>query len=136
MSGDSFVNLRCSLLTDNASFIDSDQFVAMATQLENEARAIIAKELRVKTSGGYFDLSDPTFLPLHSGGTSTFHARLPLCSPPPDVTDVIVWGNISGSFYIDLQRTKVFNFNGAIKGPAFFSQSLSKIVHDRFVATT
>ncbi|AWO95763.1 putative malate dehydrogenase 1B [Scophthalmus maximus] len=98
VSGDSFVNLRCSLLTDNASFIDSDQFVAMATQLENEARAIIAKELRVKTS---------------------------------DVTDVIVWGNISGSFYIDLQRTKVFNFNGAIKGPAFFSQSLSKIVHDR-----
>ncbi|XP_019963520.2 putative malate dehydrogenase 1B [Paralichthys olivaceus] len=98
VSGDSFVNLRCSLLVDNACSIDKHQFVAMATQLENEARAIIAKKLRVMAS---------------------------------DVTDVTVWGNISGSFYIDLQRAKVFNFNGAIKGPAFFSQSLLKIFHDR-----
>ncbi|XP_056226879.1 putative malate dehydrogenase 1B [Seriola aureovittata] len=98
VSGDSFVNLRCSLLVDNARSIDSDQFVTMATQLENEAKAIMAKKLRVKAS---------------------------------DITDLIVWGNISGSFYIDLQRAKVFNYDGAIKGPAFFSQSLLKIFHDR-----
>ncbi|XP_022624095.1 putative malate dehydrogenase 1B [Seriola dumerili] len=98
VSGDSFVNLRCSLLVDNAQSIDSDQFVTMATQLENEAKAIMAKKLRVKAS---------------------------------DITDLIVWGNISGSFYIDLQRAKVFNYDGAIKGPAFFSQSLLKIFHDR-----
>lgn len=48
-----------------------------------------------------------------------------------DVTNVIVWGNISGSFYIDLQRAKVFNYDGAIKGPAFFSQPVLKILHDR-----
>ncbi|GAA6234374.1 putative malate dehydrogenase 1B isoform X1 [Lates japonicus] len=96
--GDSFVNLRCTLLVDNARSIDSNQFVTMATQVENEARAIMAKKLRVKAS---------------------------------DITDVIVWGNISGGFYIDLQRAKVFNYDGAIKGPAFFSQSLIKIFHDR-----
>lgn len=51
VSGDSFVNLRCSLLVDNAQSIDSSQFVTMATQLENEARTIIAKKLGVKASG-------------------------------------------------------------------------------------
>ncbi|XP_073318727.1 putative malate dehydrogenase 1B [Pagrus major] len=98
VSGDSFVNLRCSLLLDSARSIDSHQFVTMATQLENEARAIIAKKLKVKTS---------------------------------DVTNVLVWGNISGSFYVDLQRAKVFNYDGAIKGPAFFSQPVEKILHER-----
>ncbi|XP_070786927.1 putative malate dehydrogenase 1B [Enoplosus armatus] len=98
VSGDSFVNLRCSLLLDNAHSVDNHQFVSMATQLENEARAVIAKKLKVRTS---------------------------------DITNVIVWGNISGSFYIDLQRAKVLNYNGAIKGPAFFSQPVQKILHER-----
>ncbi|TKS66338.1 putative malate dehydrogenase 1B [Collichthys lucidus] len=98
VSGDSFVNLRCSLLLDHARSIDSYRFISMATQLENEARAIVAKKLKVKTS---------------------------------DVTNVIVWGNISGSFYADLQKAKVFNYDGAIKGPAFFSQPVRKILHDR-----
>uniref|UniRef100_A0A3Q1FWH7 Malate dehydrogenase 1B, NAD (soluble) n=1 Tax=Acanthochromis polyacanthus TaxID=80966 RepID=A0A3Q1FWH7_9TELE len=98
VSGSSFVNLRCSLLADGARSIDSQQFVAMATQLENKARAVIAKKLKVR---------------------------------PSDVTDVIVWGNISGDFYVDLQRAKVFNYDGAIKGPAFYSQPVLKICHDR-----
>lgn len=51
VSGDLFVNLRCSLLVDSAHSIDSHQFVAMATQLENEAKALIAEQLKVKTSG-------------------------------------------------------------------------------------
>ncbi|KAK2880335.1 putative malate dehydrogenase 1B isoform X2 [Channa argus] len=98
VTGDSFANLRCSLLVEKACFIDSCQFVTMATQLENEARAILANKLRVNAS---------------------------------DIKDVIVWGNISGSFYIDLQRAKVFNYNGAIKGPSFFSQSVLQIFHDK-----
>uniref|UniRef100_A0A8C2WSZ1 Malate dehydrogenase 1B, NAD (soluble) n=1 Tax=Cyclopterus lumpus TaxID=8103 RepID=A0A8C2WSZ1_CYCLU len=98
VSGDSFVNLKCSLLLDNACSIGSHQFVTMATQLENEAKAILAKELRVRTS---------------------------------EITNVIVWGNISGSFYIDLQCATVFNYDGAIKGPAFFSQKAQNILHDR-----
>uniref|UniRef100_A0A3B5B020 Malate dehydrogenase 1B n=1 Tax=Stegastes partitus TaxID=144197 RepID=A0A3B5B020_9TELE len=98
VSGDSFVNLRCSLLVDSAHSVESQQFVATATQLENEARAIIAKKMKVRTS---------------------------------DITDVIVWGNISGVFYVDLQRAKVCNYNGAIKGPAFVPQPVLKIFHDR-----
>uniref|UniRef100_A0A672YV85 Malate dehydrogenase 1B, NAD (soluble) n=1 Tax=Sphaeramia orbicularis TaxID=375764 RepID=A0A672YV85_9TELE len=98
VSGDSFVNLKCSLLLENASSINCCCFVAAATQLENEARVVIAKKLNVTTS---------------------------------DVTDVIVWGNISGSFFIDLQRAKVYNYDGAIKGPAFFSQPVQQIIYDR-----
>ncbi|XP_030611457.1 putative malate dehydrogenase 1B isoform X2 [Archocentrus centrarchus] len=98
VSGDSFLNLRCSLLVDSAHSIDSHQFVAAATQLENEAKAVIGKKMNVRAS---------------------------------DITDVIVWGNISGIFYIDLQRAKVFNYDGPITGPAFFSQPLLKIFHDR-----
>lgn len=51
VSGDSLVNLRCLLLLENARSIDSRQFVGVATQLENEAKAVVAKKLRVKTSG-------------------------------------------------------------------------------------
>lgn len=60
VSGDSFVNLRCSLLLDNTPSINSRQFVAVATQLANEARAIIAKKLNVRPSGSC------TSFPLHS----------------------------------------------------------------------
>lgn len=44
-----------------------------------------------------------------------------------------MWGNINGSFYVDLQRAKVFNYDGAIKGPAFYSQPVDKILYERFV---
>ncbi|KAM3857152.1 putative malate dehydrogenase 1B [Diretmus argenteus] len=98
VAGDSFVNLRCSLLLDNARSIDSRRFVAMATQLEYEARAVIAKKMKVRAS---------------------------------DITDVFVWGNISGSFYVDLQRAKVFNHTGAVRGPAFFSRPILELLYDR-----
>ncbi|XP_040035555.2 putative malate dehydrogenase 1B isoform X1 [Gasterosteus aculeatus] len=98
VSADSFANWRCSLLLEHACSIDSHQFITMATQLENEAKAILATKLKVRTS---------------------------------DIRNVIVWGNISGSFYIDLQWTKVFNYDGAIKGPAFFSQPALKLLHQR-----
>ncbi|XP_061654863.1 putative malate dehydrogenase 1B isoform X1 [Phyllopteryx taeniolatus] len=97
VSGGSLVNLRCSFLLKACS-IDSRHFVAVATQLENEARAAIANKLKVRTS---------------------------------EVTDVIVWGDVGDSFYIDLQRAKVFNYNGPIKGPPFFSQPVLEIVYDR-----
>ncbi|XP_034533869.1 putative malate dehydrogenase 1B isoform X2 [Notolabrus celidotus] len=100
VSGDSFINLRCSLLLENAHSIDSSSFLSIATRLENEARAVVAQKLKVRTA------------------------------------DVIVWGNISGSFYVDLQRAKVFNYTGAIRGPAFFSQPVLKMVHERKWAET
>ncbi|KAL1022346.1 hypothetical protein UPYG_G00025460 [Umbra pygmaea] len=98
VAGNVLVNLKCSLLLDNAPSIDSGHIVAMATQLEYEARAHIAQKLFVKTA---------------------------------DVADVIVWGNINGSFHIDLQRAKVFQYKGAIWGPADFSQPVLDLIHDR-----
>ncbi|KAM4711429.1 putative malate dehydrogenase 1B [Anableps anableps] len=98
VSGESSVNLRCSLLVESAPSINSHQFVATATQLENEARAVVAKKMRVR---------------------------------PSDITDVIVWGNISGSFIIDLQRAKVFNFQSAIRGPVVVSQPVLQTLYDR-----
>ena len=68
VSGDSFVNLRCALLADTARSIDSHQFVAPATQLENQARAIIAKKMKVRSSGIFFFYF--SVFPLHLG-TST-----------------------------------------------------------------
>lgn len=53
VSGESFVNLRCSLLLDYTHSIHSHQIVALTTQLENEARAIVAKKLNVRTAGSY-----------------------------------------------------------------------------------
>lgn len=58
VSGDSFLNLRCSLLVDSARSIDSHQFVAAATQLENEARAVIGKKMKVRASGIYCEFFD------------------------------------------------------------------------------
>lgn len=48
---DSYANLACSLALESASSVSSSRFVAVSTQLENEARAVIAKKLGVRTSG-------------------------------------------------------------------------------------
>lgn len=48
---DSHANLGCSLMLENAPSVNSSRFVAVSTQLENEARAVIAKKLGVRTSG-------------------------------------------------------------------------------------
>ncbi|XP_037135356.1 putative malate dehydrogenase 1B [Syngnathus acus] len=97
VSGRALLNLRCSFLLKACS-IDSRRFVAVATQLENEARAAIAKKLKVRTS---------------------------------EVTDIIVWGDVGDIFYVDLQRAKVFNYDGPIKGPPFFFHPVLEIIYDR-----
>ncbi|XP_049609915.1 putative malate dehydrogenase 1B isoform X2 [Syngnathus scovelli] len=97
VSGRKLLNLRCSFLLKACS-IDSRRFVAVATQLENEARAAIAKKLKVRTS---------------------------------EVTDIIVWGDVGDIFYVDLQRAKVFNYDGPIKGPPFFFHPVLEIIYDR-----
>lgn len=51
VAGDSFINLKCSLLIENAPSVDPHNFVAMTTQLECEARAQLAQKLSVKTAG-------------------------------------------------------------------------------------
>ncbi|XP_043096740.1 putative malate dehydrogenase 1B [Puntigrus tetrazona] len=98
VAGDSFVNLKCLLLIENAPSVDPHNFVVMTTQLEYEAKTQLAQKLSVKTS---------------------------------DISNVIVWGNISGSFHVDLQRAKVFRYDGAIWGPDGFSQQVMEMIYDR-----
>lgn len=46
------------------------------------------------------------------------------------VTDVIVWGSVNGSHFLDLSRGRIFEYDGAIWGPRPFSVSLKEMVHD------
>ena len=47
-----------------------------------------------------------------------------------DVVNIIIWGNINGSHYIDVSETRVHRYDGAIWGPPFFSVSAIEMVHD------
>ncbi|KAK6483213.1 putative malate dehydrogenase 1B [Huso huso] len=47
-----------------------------------------------------------------------------------EVKCVLMWGNIGGSIYIDLQRAKVYNYDGAVCGPPHFSQPVLEMVYD------
>ncbi|XP_010127935.1 PREDICTED: putative malate dehydrogenase 1B, partial [Chlamydotis macqueenii] len=46
------------------------------------------------------------------------------------VKDVIVWGNITGSNYIDLSHAKLYRYDCAIWGPANFSHPLLNMIYD------
>ncbi|NXY22649.1 MDHC protein, partial [Atrichornis clamosus] len=46
------------------------------------------------------------------------------------VKDVIVWGNITGSNYIDLSHAKLYGYDCAIRGPANFSRPLLNMIYD------
>ncbi|NWV00674.1 MDHC protein, partial [Upupa epops] len=46
------------------------------------------------------------------------------------VKDVIVWGNITGSNYIDLSHAKLYGYDCAIWGPANFPHPLLNMVYD------
>ena len=57
-------------------------------------------------------------------------------SPSKDVSGVIVWGNPSGTFGVDLQRARVFDHTGAIQGPRSFSRPVLEVLHDRYFKYT
>ena len=46
------------------------------------------------------------------------------------LADIVVWGNINGMNYIDVQQGQVFGYDGAIYGPPTFSRSVTEMVHD------
>ncbi|NWW69917.1 MDHC protein, partial [Climacteris rufus] len=46
------------------------------------------------------------------------------------IKDVIVWGNITGSNYIDLSHAKLYGYDSAIRGPANFQRPLLNMVYD------
>ncbi|NXP20588.1 MDHC3 dehydrogenase, partial [Scytalopus superciliaris] len=47
------------------------------------------------------------------------------------VKDVIVWGNITGSNYIDLSHAKLYEYDSALWGPANFQRPLLNMIYDR-----
>nr|XP_014351387.1 PREDICTED: putative malate dehydrogenase 1B isoform X2 [Latimeria chalumnae] len=49
---------------------------------------------------------------------------------PSGVKDVIIWGNISGSTFIDLQRARVYGHDSAVWGPPDFSRPVKQMVYD------
>ncbi|XP_039926021.1 putative malate dehydrogenase 1B isoform X3 [Hirundo rustica] len=49
---------------------------------------------------------------------------------PAGVKDVIVWGNISGSNYIDLSHAKLYGYDCAIWGPPNFQRPLLNMIYD------
>lgn len=51
VAGDVSINLKCGLLIENVPSVDPRRFVAMATQLEGEARTQLAMQLSVKSQG-------------------------------------------------------------------------------------
>ncbi|XP_057228822.1 putative malate dehydrogenase 1B, partial [Malurus melanocephalus] len=46
------------------------------------------------------------------------------------VKDVIVWGNITGSNYIDLSHAKLYGYDCAIWGPPTYPRSLLNMIRD------
>ncbi|TTE66794.1 Malate dehydrogenase, cytoplasmic [Bagarius yarrelli] len=119
--GDVSVHLKCSLLIEKASSMDPRRFVAIATQLEGEARTQIAIHLSVQSHGlNHFIPTDTSDLKVHR------------CSffPISDITDVIIWGNINGHFHVDLQRAKVHRYQGAIRGPEGFFQKVLEMIYN------
>ncbi|CAD5111012.1 DgyrCDS364 [Dimorphilus gyrociliatus] len=46
------------------------------------------------------------------------------------IADVVTWGNLNGTCYIDTTKAKVFRHDGAIWGPNDFFRSVPELVHD------
>ncbi|KAJ8260333.1 hypothetical protein GJAV_G00179750 [Gymnothorax javanicus] len=51
VAGHSYINLKVSVLLENASSLNSSHFVGVASQLENQARAQLAEKLLVQSAG-------------------------------------------------------------------------------------
>ena len=47
------------------------------------------------------------------------------------VVDLIVWGNVNGERYIDLSRSRVHGYDGAIWGPPSFSLPAPEMIWDK-----
>ena len=47
------------------------------------------------------------------------------------VVDLIIWGNPSGAHYVDVERSRVHGYDGAIIGPPSFSLPVPEMVYDR-----
>ncbi|OCT63870.1 putative malate dehydrogenase 1B [Xenopus laevis] len=97
VAGSTYVNLKAQMILSNAPSINPHNVVALATQLEFEARAQIAKKLNINSAV---------------------------------VKDVILWGNISGTNFLDLQHAKIYQYDSAVWGPPGYWRPLKKMIFD------
>ncbi|OWF42631.1 putative malate dehydrogenase 1B [Mizuhopecten yessoensis] len=47
------------------------------------------------------------------------------------VVNVVIWGNVSGEYYIDLETSRVHGYEGAIWGPPSFSLPTKEMIWDK-----
>ncbi|XP_007888793.1 putative malate dehydrogenase 1B [Callorhinchus milii] len=50
---------------------------------------------------------------------------------PLDISNITVWGNISRTIFIDLNRARVHRFESATWGPPTYSRPVLEVLHDR-----
>ncbi|KAM4626190.1 putative malate dehydrogenase 1B [Discoglossus pictus] len=103
VAGSSYVNLKALVIMTSAPSIQQHNVVALSTQLEHEAKAMLCHKLS---------------------------ANIEL------IRDLIVWGNISGTTYLDLEHAKVYHYDSAVWGPPTFFRPLLSMIHDSKWMTT
>ncbi|XP_074652629.1 putative malate dehydrogenase 1B isoform X2 [Tubulanus polymorphus] len=47
------------------------------------------------------------------------------------VADVIIWGNVNGNKYVDINNSRVHHYDGAVWGPPFYSVPVLEKIYDR-----
>uniref|UniRef100_A0A8C4S0E4 Malate dehydrogenase 1B, NAD (soluble) n=1 Tax=Erpetoichthys calabaricus TaxID=27687 RepID=A0A8C4S0E4_ERPCA len=91
-----------------------------------DVRVVVAATVYANLKCCVLAQSAPSFpMPTVGAGTQVALSSL------PGVTNVTVWGNISGSTHIDLTRARVYRYDGATWGPPEFSQPILEVIYDR-----
>ncbi|KAJ6665362.1 hypothetical protein lerEdw1_004411 [Lerista edwardsae] len=96
--GKTFANLKTLMIMTHAPTINPKNIVTVATLLENEAKALLARKLNMYATG---------------------------------IKNLVVWGNVSGSTFIDLSKAKLYRYESAIWGPPSFFRPLMDMLFDR-----
>ncbi|CAG5131646.1 unnamed protein product [Candidula unifasciata] len=47
------------------------------------------------------------------------------------VVNLIVWGNITGKYFLDLNHCRIHGYRGAVKGPEWYSVQAVEMIHDK-----
>uniref|UniRef100_A0A8C6SMD5 Uncharacterized protein n=1 Tax=Neogobius melanostomus TaxID=47308 RepID=A0A8C6SMD5_9GOBI len=96
------VNQKCSALLKNCPGKRCENFITVATHLENHARVRVATKLHVRVEG-----QDKTI-------TVT-------------TVTLLLWGDVCGQFYVDTQRAQVYNYDRGITAPSAVGLPLSAL---------
>ncbi|XP_028663987.1 putative malate dehydrogenase 1B [Erpetoichthys calabaricus] len=99
--------------------------VVAATVYANLKCCVLAQSAPSFPSGRFVALAT------HIENRVKHHLATKMAVHAAGVTNVTVWGNISGSTHIDLTRARVYRYDGATWGPPEFSQPILEVIYDR-----